>query len=358
MSSPSYEDGIATSTSKHAPLSISDEPQSEPPMRQPSTRATRVTHGNSGVISVQPLRKAEMQTSYAQELTVEDLSHTCYGTMINCLGAIAGTLGSIPCCICCPNPYKQVQQGSVGLVSRFGQFYRSVDPGLVKVNPFSEEIRQINVKIQVVEIPRQKVMSKDNLQVDIESVIVYLPSVNPYRAAFAIQDVRLALIERAQTTLRDVVGARNLQSILTEREAVAAEIEQIVETVAEKWGVSVESILIKDILLPPELQSSLSSAAQARRTGEAKVIAARAEVDSAKLMREAADILSSPAAIQIRQLETLQAMARNPGTNLLFVPMSLVGNGADSGNMVGNLAMQQALQHGLTGSGSQQAYSG
>ncbi|CEQ39256.1 SPOSA6832_00762 [Sporobolomyces salmonicolor] len=337
MSSPSYEDGIATSTSKHAPLSISDEPQSEPPMRQPSTRATLLTLSFSSLD--------------LQELTVEDLSHTCYGTMINCLGAIAGTLGSIPCCICCPNPYKQlsltpalskvggsrrgsVQQGSVGLVSRFGQFYRSVDPGLaadcrfkhlvsVKVNPFSEEIRQINVKIQVVEIPRQKVMSKDNLQVDIESVIVY----------------------RAQTTLRDVVGARNLQSILTEREAVAAEIEQ------SEHGVP-------DILLPPELQSSLSSAAQARRTGEAKVIAARAEVDSAKLMREAADILSSPAAIQIRQLETLQAMARNPGTNLLFVPMSLVGNGADSGNMVGNLAMQQALQHGLTGSGSQQAYSG
>ncbi|GAA5891777.1 hypothetical protein JCM5296_001858 [Sporobolomyces johnsonii] len=350
MSSPSYEDGTVTSTSKNTPFSIADEPQSEPPMRQPSTRET-------GVISVQPLRKTEMQASYAQELPVEDLSHTCYGTMINCLGAIAGTLGSIPCCICCPNPYKQVQQGSVGLVSRFGQFYRSVDPGLVKVNPFSEEIRQINVKIQVVEIPRQKVMSKDNLQVDIESVIVY-HIVNPYRAAFAIQDVRLALIERAQTTLRDVVGARNLQSILTEREAVAAEIEQIVETVAEKWGVSVESILIKDILLPPELQSSLSSAAQARRTGEAKVIAARAEVDSAKLMREAADILSSPAAIQIRQLETLQAMARNPGTNLLFVPMSLVGNGADSGTVMGNLAMQQALQQGLPASGSQPAHRG
>ncbi|GAA5826124.1 hypothetical protein JCM10212_004841 [Sporobolomyces blumeae] len=157
--------------------------------------------------------------------------------------------------------------------------------------------------------------------------------INPYRAAFAIQDVRGALIERAQTTLRDVCGTRNLQNLLTDREGVAAEIAQIVEASAEKWGVSVESILIKDVVVPADVQAALSSAAQARRVGEAKVITARAE---------AADLLSSPAAIQIRQLETLQSMAKNAGSRVIFVPM-----GMDASSLANIAATQHAMADGM-----------
>ena len=94
-----------------------------------------------------------------------------------------------------------------------------------------------------------------------------------------------------------------MQSVVTEREAIAFEIAEIVGDVADKWGVAIEGILIKDIIFSPEVSASLSSAAQQKRIGESKVIAARAEVDSARLMRQAADILASPAAMQIRQLE-------------------------------------------------------
>lgn len=111
---------------------------------------------------------------------------------------------------------------------------------------------------------------------------------DPYKAAFGIADVRQALIERAQTTLRDVIGGRNLQSLLTDREAVAAEIETIVEAVSARWGIQIESILIKDIIFSADLQASLSSAAQQKRIGESKVIQARAEVESSVLMRQAA----------------------------------------------------------------------
>lgn len=97
---------------------------------------------------------------------------------------------------------------------------------------------------------------------------------------------RSSLIERAQTTLRDVVGSRTLQSVISDRTEVARQVEEIVEGVAEKWGVSIESILIKDIIFSRELQESLSSAATQRRIGESKVIAARAEVDAARLMRQ------------------------------------------------------------------------
>ena len=139
--------------------------------------------------------------------------------------------------------------------------------------------------------------------------VIYFQICNPYRAAFGITDLRQALIERAQTTLRHVVGARAVQSVVTEREAIAFEIAEIVGDVADKWGVAIEGILIKDIIFSPEVSASLSSAAQQKRIGESKVIAARAEVDSARLMRQAADILASPAAMQIRQLEACAYLA-------------------------------------------------
>jgi len=282
------------------------------------------------MINVQPLKRSEMQPSYAQDMGTSDVTHGVYGNMLNLLGDCVGTCGAIPCCPL-PNPYRNVQQGSVGLVSRFGHFYKAVDPGLANVNVCTESLRVVDVKIQISPIGRQTVITRDNVNVEIDSVIYY-QIVNPYRAAFGITDLRTALMERAQTTLRHVVGARAVQSVVTEREAIAFEIAEIVGDVAEKWGVAIEGILIKDIIFSADVAASLSSAAQQKRIGESKVIAARAEVDSARLMRQAADILASPAAMQIRQLEALQAMAKTGSTKVIFVPMQLqsdvVGAGA------------------------------
>jgi hypothetical protein len=147
--------------------------------------------------------------------------------------------------------------------------------------------------------------------------VLYYQINNPYRAAFGISNLHQALAERAQTTLRQVVGARAVQSVVTEREAIAFEIAEIVADVADRWGVSIEGILIKDIIFDAEVSASLSSAAQAKRLGESKVIAARAEVDSARLMRQAADILASPAAMQIRQLEACESLPRPSLCSLL-----------------------------------------
>ncbi|CAK9783542.1 unnamed protein product [Cutaneotrichosporon oleaginosum] len=254
------------------------------------------------------------------------LQHGFYGNMLSSLGSCIGMLGQFPCCPL-PNPYKEVHQGSVGLISRFGQFYKSVDPGLVEVNICSESISIVDVKIQLTTVPRQTVQTKDNVSVEIDSVISW-HVVSPYRAAFGINNLAGALVERAQTTLRQVVGGRVLQSVISDREGLAQEVAEIIETTAEKWGVSIESILLKDINFSAELQQSLSSAATQKRIGESKVIAARAEVDAAKLMRQAADILASPAAMQIRQLEALQSMSRSAGSKVIFVPMNLEAMGA------------------------------
>jgi len=167
----------------------------------------------SHLIVVQPLKRAEMQPSYSQDLGTQEVTHGLYGSLLQGLGVCVGGCGAIPCCPL-PNPFRNVQQGSVGLVTRFGKFYKSVDPGLVKVNVCTEGLRIVDVKIQISPIGRQTVITRDNVNVEIDSVI-YFQITNPYRAAFGITDLRQALVERAQTTLRHVVGARAVQSVVT-----------------------------------------------------------------------------------------------------------------------------------------------
>ncbi|KAF7190677.1 putative band 7 family protein [Pseudocercospora fuligena] len=281
-------------------------------------------HGNGvdPLVKVQPPRREDLQPSYAQVIKpdTEDASqHGWYGSMVNALGSCIGTLGAIPCCIVCPNPYKPVAQGNVGLVTKFGRFARAVDPGLVKINPLSENLIQVDVKIQIVEVPKQVCMTKDNVNLTLTSVIYYRIT-SPHKAAFGISNLRTALVERTQTTLRHVIGARVLQDVIERREEIAQSIREIIDETATCWGAEVESMLIKDIIFSQELQDSLSMAAQSKRTGEAKVISARAEVESAKLMRQAADILSSAPAMQIRYLEAMQAMAKSANSKVIFLP--------------------------------------
>lgn len=280
-----------------------------------------MTDDDRPLVKVQPPRREDLQPSYAQTFAPDatDASQTgWYGSMINTLGSCIGTLGAIPCCIVCPNPYKPVSQGNVGLVTRFGRFSRAVDPGLVKINPLSEKLIQVDVKIQIVEVPQQVCMTKDNVNIHLTSVIYYHIT-SPHKAAFGISNIRQALIERTQTTLRHVIGARVLQDVIERREEIAQSIREIIEDTVHGWGVAVESMLIKDMIFQNEISESLSMAAQAKRTGEAKVIAARAEVESAKLMRQAADILSSAPAMQIRYLEAMQAMAKSANSKVIFM---------------------------------------
>ncbi|KAF4151688.1 hypothetical protein CNMCM8927_000280 [Aspergillus lentulus] len=275
-----------------------------------------------GPVVVQPARLDDLQPRYAQQIQHDadnPDAHSWYASLIHTLGECIGGLGAIPCCICCPNPFKPVAQGEVGLVTKFGRFERAVDPGLVRVNPLSEHLTTVDVKIQIVEVPRQVCMTKDNVTLNLTSVIYY-QIISPHKAAFGIANVRQALIERTQTTLRHVIGARVLQDVIERREEIAQSTSEIIEEVAAGWGVLVESMLIKDIIFSNDLQDSLSMAAQSKRIGESKVIAARAEVESAKLMRQAADILSSAPAMQIRYLEAMQAMAKTANSKVIFLP--------------------------------------
>lgn len=282
-----------------------------------------------------------------------------YQSILESCGSFFGVWGTF-CCLC-SNPYKEVQEGEVGLVQTFGKLSKCCEPGLNYVNTWSEKLIRVNIKTNIREIPAQSCFTRDNVSVTITSV-VYYNIVDPQRAIFSIDNIHEAIVERTQTTLRDVIGNRILQDVVEKREEIAESIEQIIAKTAFDWGVNVESILIKDLQLPPSVQSSLSKAAEARRVGEAKIINAKAEVESARQMRKASDILSSPAALQIRYLDALQNMSKNPGTRVIFMPSSdaiekIVHNQANSGtsvpleliseNSTGNITRTLALQEAL-----------
>ncbi|KAI8145937.1 hypothetical protein BJV82DRAFT_29798 [Fennellomyces sp. T-0311] len=265
------------------------------------------------------ISRQDVEVSYEQDFGLDDMPHGFYGSMMTCIGDTLGFLGSIPipCCICFPNPYKQVRQGTVGLISRFGKCYKVVDPGLVKINPVTESIKRMDMTIQITDLPSQE----DNVSIAIESVL-YWRIVAPYEAEYLVENVMVALVERARTILRNVCGQHSLQDLIENRDAISREIQKNINPAAQKWGVEIEATLVKDIGISQQLQTNLSSAATAKRLGESRVIASEAEVEAAKLMREAADILSTPAAMQIRYLETLTSMSRaGQGPKTIFMPM-------------------------------------
>ncbi|KAJ2598469.1 hypothetical protein H4R99_004089 [Coemansia sp. RSA 1722] len=248
-------------------------------------------------------------------------SENFYESMMTGLGKLFGAFGQIPGCFCCCNPYKEVPQGNIALVSRFGRYYKTADPGLVNVNPMTESAYYVDTKIQITALGSMPIVTKDNVTVGIEAVISWHIN-DPYLATYGVSSVQSALAERTQTTLRAVLGSRDLQDLIENRDTIAEAITEIIDKPAHDWGVTVESILIKDVNLSRELQESLSSAATQKRIGESKVIQAKAEVEAAMLMREAAEILNTPAAMQIRTLDSMVMMAKSANTKVLFVPVN------------------------------------
>jgi len=240
------------------------------------------------------------------------------------LGQFLGCLGMIPCC-CCRSPYKRVQQGNVGLVSEFGRFTRMVEPGLTYVNPLTETMVAVNMRMRVQALPVQTIFTRDNVSAQVDSVLYWRVADAP-TSVYSIEGVERALVERALTTMREICSIRDLQDILNHREVMAEEIKHLIEGTAQSWGIEIESILIKDILLSPELKENLSAAAVAKRQGASKVISAQAEVEAARLMREASDILASPAAMQFRYLDTLQKMSQHANSRVIFMPTSAASN--------------------------------
>ena len=209
---------------------------------------------------------------------------------------------------------------------RFGKVITGArGPGLIFKIPIVDRVVKVNLRVEVVDIPSQAVITKDNVTIQVDAV-VYFQVVEPIRAIIGVDNFRFASQRIAMTSLRSIIGRYELDSLLEHREDVNTELRATIARHTAEWGVEVRQVEIRDITLPPELLRAMAKQAEAERERRAKVIAATGELQASSELAEAADKLTaSPGALQLRTLQTLAEVATERNSTLIFpIPVELL----------------------------------
>jgi regulator of protease activity HflC (stomatin/prohibitin superfamily) len=221
---------------------------------------------------------------------------------------------------------RVVKQFERGLVFRFGQVHRKLrGPGLVMLVPLADRLQKVNMQIVTMPVPAQEGITRDNVTVRVDAV-VYFKVVDPVVAAVNVQDYRFAVGQVAQTSLRSIIGKSDLDDLLSNRERLNQGLELMIDSPALDWGVHIDRVEIKDVALPEAMKRSMSRQAEAERERRARVISADGELQaSTKLSQAAAAMAGTPAALQLRLLETVvQVAAEKNSTLVLPFPVELL----------------------------------
>ncbi len=216
---------------------------------------------------------------------------------------------------------KLLYQYERGVIFTLGKFSHIKEPGLRWVIPIIQSLRKVDIRIKTADIPRQEVITKDNIPL-LANTVVYFRVEKPSDAIIKIEDFEYAVKQYTQAALRDVVGNAELDFVLTEREKIASSIKKIVDAETSGWGVDIESIKIQEIELPAEMKRAMAKQAEAERERRAVIIAADGELKASENLRKAAENLSkSPGALHLRTLQTIRDIAADPSEKIvLFLP--------------------------------------
>jgi regulator of protease activity HflC (stomatin/prohibitin superfamily) len=208
-----------------------------------------------------------------------------------------------------------------GVVFTLGKYSSTRNPGLTVIIPILQSMRKVDMRIKTAEIPRQEVMTKDNIPMLVNAV-VYFRVVHPADAIIKIEDYVFAVRQYTQAALRDVIGNAEMDFVLTERERVAQSIKEIVDAETTGWGVDIESIKIQEVELPAEMKRAMAKQAEAERERRAMIIASQGELSASENLRQAAETLAkSSGALHLRTLQTIRDIAADPSEKIvLFVP--------------------------------------
>jgi regulator of protease activity HflC (stomatin/prohibitin superfamily) len=213
---------------------------------------------------------------------------------------------------------RVVQQYQKGVVFRFGRIVRVSNPGLNLIIPYIEVMRKIDFRTVTLPIPPQKIITKDNVSVDV-SAVAYYKIVDAVKSIVEIENVMSAINQIAQTTVRNIVGRFQLDEILSERDTINAEIRKVLDVHTEAWGVVVSVVEIKDIELPEGMQRAMAKQAEAEREKRAKIIAAEGEFLSSQKLADAADVIAAhPIALQLRNLQTMSEISIEKNSTIIF----------------------------------------
>ncbi len=212
-----------------------------------------------------------------------------------------------------------INQYERGVVFRLGRVIPNVkEPGLRLIIPIVDQIRKVGLRIVTLPVDSQKIITKDNVSIDVAAV-AYYQVVDPIKAIVEIENVVSATYQIAQTTVRNVVGQNSLDEVLSQTVKINDAIKGILDVATEKWGIYVSTVELKDIQLPDSMQRAMAKQAEAEREKRAKIIAAEGEALSAVKLGDAADIISAhPIALQLRNLQVLSEIAVEKNSTIIF----------------------------------------
>jgi regulator of protease activity HflC (stomatin/prohibitin superfamily) len=230
---------------------------------------------------------------------------------------------------------KIVPEYQRAVIFRLGRVIGAKGPGLFILVPIIDRMVKVDLRTVTLDVPTQDIITRDNVSVSVDAV-VYFRVVDPVRAIVDVENYLYATSQIAQTTLRSVCGSVELDELLSEREKLNLQLQEIIDRQTDPWGVKVVAVELKRIDLPEELRRAMARQAEAERERRAKIITAEAEYQAAQKLADAAQILASqPLALQLRYLETIQNVVSKPGNTVLIpLPIEMLSYFAKDGSKI------------------------
>lgn len=213
---------------------------------------------------------------------------------------------------------RVVKEYDRGVIFFLGKCTGVRGPGLIILIPVLEQMTKVTLRTITMNIPSQKIITKDNVSIDIAAV-AYYHIVDPKKSVIAIEDVYNAVNQISQTTVRNVIGQFQLDQLLSQTSDINSQIQNVIDSHTEPWGVQVTAVEIKDITLPENMQRAMAREAEAERERRSKIVAAEGEFQAAVKLGEAADIIAShPVALQLRTLQTMAEISIEKNSTIIF----------------------------------------
>jgi regulator of protease activity HflC (stomatin/prohibitin superfamily) len=222
--------------------------------------------------------------------------------------------------------FRVLREYERGVVFMLGRFYKVKGPGLIIIIPVVQQMVRVDLRIFVLDVPSQDLITRDNVSVKVNAVI-YFRVVDPQRAIINVENFMEATGQLAQTTLRSVLGQHELDELLADRDKLNADIQEILDKQTDQWGIKLSNVEIKHVDIDESMIRAIARQAEAERERRAKVIHADGEQQAAARLVEAAQLLSQQGeAIQLRYLQTLTQIAGDKTSTIVFpLPMSMLG---------------------------------
>ncbi len=220
---------------------------------------------------------------------------------------------------------RQIDQYERGILFTMGKYTKMWQPGWHVIIPVFQKLMKVDIRVKAVDVPDQEAITKDNIPIRINAVIYYKIN-DASKAVIEVEDFFNAVSQLAQTTMRNAVGEVKLDELLSNKKQVSENIKLVVDHVSDAWGVDVQSVELKDIILPDSLKRTIAKVAEAEREKQAVIISSEGEVGSAKNMAEAASILQgSPGALHLRTLQSINDISSDQSnTTVWMVPVEVL----------------------------------